>query len=70
MKPLNIVNNSEEALVLATAQGSTVHLFRETEDTLDPTKDQFDFSLWAKAVKKQMVDSLQRRNQDNVGTRS
>ncbi|MGK7930204.1 MAG: hypothetical protein AB4041_02065 [Microcystaceae cyanobacterium] len=69
MKPFDIVNTNEPALVLATTQGS-IHLFRETEDSLDPTNEQFDFSLWAKAVKKQMVDSLERRNKSNVGTKT
>jgi hypothetical protein len=69
MKPFDIVNTNEQALALATPQGSTINLFRETEEFLDPTNDQFDFSLWAREVKKQMVDSLQRRNKSKVGTK-
>lgn len=68
MKPFDIINSHEPTLALASVQG-TVCMFRETEESLDPTDDQFDFSLWSKAVKKQMVEALERRNKSKVGTK-
>lgn len=64
----DILNKNPETLAFLSTQGG-LNLFREAEESLDPTDEHFDFSLWAKAVKKQMVQSLERRNKSKIGTK-
>lgn len=68
MQSFDVIQDRQEAISLSSIQATLV-VFRENESSLNPTDDQFDFSLWAQAVKKQMVESLQRRNKGNIGTK-
>ncbi len=68
MQSFDIIHDSHETFSYLTREEVSV-AFRERDSSPNPTDDHFDFSLWAKAVKKQMVESLQRRNKGNIGTK-
>ncbi len=69
MQYFNILPENDSRFSLIPKQES-LPLLTDKRVSLTPTDDHFDFTLWARAVRKQMVESLQRRQQNHIGTKS